>query len=198
MAIPEGGKFATFVFAVDGNAHSVTTSIGIVDLDGISPRTNLELADLIKANWTSGTAPFDSANLPSEYDLLNVTVTEETSTGPISAISSSGEAGTGGQAVVPINCALLVQKNTAEGGRRNKGRMYFPPYLPGESQVDVNGNLNAGVAATLQTQINNAVAADFADDIGYVLFHQSGDPTPTAITSLTLKNQVATQRRRMR
>lgn len=198
MAIPVGNKEATFVFSVDGNTRSITFAIGIADLDVLSPRTNLELADLISQNWSVAGAPFQPSNMPSEYNLLNVTVTEMTETGPLTAISANGSNGSGGQAPVPINSALLVTKNTALGGRRNKGRMYVPPFLPGESQVDANGNLAAGVQATLQGQFDVATDGDLADDIGYLLYHQTGDPTPTAITSLVVNNLIATQRRRMR
>jgi hypothetical protein len=198
MPIPVGEKEATFVFTVLGNLHAVTHAIGIKDTNIITPRTNIALANLMVANWSGAGAPYAAGNMPSEYTLNNVTVTEMTVTGPISAVSGSGVIGSGGQAVVPINSALLVTKHTASGGRRNKGRMYMPPFLPGESQVDVNGNITVGSVGVIQGQIAVAVAADLADLIEYQLYHQSGSPTPTPITSLTVAGQMATQRRRMR
>lgn len=198
MPIPVGAKEATWVFSVVGNDHSITHSIGIIDVDVITPRTNAELANLIKTNWSGTGAPYAASNMPTDYRLQNVTVSEMQVDGPISATSTGIVVGTGGQAPVPINCSLLVTKNTGVGGRRNKGRMYLPPFLPGESQVDPNGELDSGVAATIQGQIDVAVAADVVDDIGYQLYHQTGDQTPTAVTELSLANQIATQRRRMR
>lgn len=196
--MPLGAKEATFVFTIEGNTRTVTTAIGIADLDVISPRTNLELATLIRENWSATARPFSTANLPTVYSLANVTVVEQTALGPVSVSAGPPVVGIGGQSVVPINCALLVVKETGVGGRRNKGRMFVPPFLPGESQVDTNGNLVAGVVPTLQALIDSAFDDDTADDIAHVLFHQTGDPTPTGITNLVLDNQIATQRRRMR
>lgn len=198
MPIPVGGKVATFNFAIDGNDRGVSTSIGIIDLDVIDPRSNEALASAIRAGWTGSGRPFSGSNMPDVYNLTNVTVTEMTADGPISFAQGPTIAGTGGGAPVPINCALLVTKLTGVGGRRNKGRMYIPPFLPGESQVDQNGVLASGVQATIQGQIDAAVAANEADDIGYVLFHQTGSDTPTTVTELRLENLIATQRRRMR
>lgn len=198
MPIPVGGRTATFNFAIDGNPRGVSTSIGIIDLDVIDPRSNEELASLVRAGWTGSGRPFQGSNMPDVYDLSDVTVTEMTEDGPISSAAGPAIAGTGGQAPVPINCALLVTKLTGIGGRRNKGRMYIPPFLPGESQVDQNGILTGTVQAVIQGQIDAAVAANAADDIGYVLFHQTGSEIPTAITELRCENLIATQRRRMR
>lgn len=198
MAIPVGSKWATFVFAIDGNDHGVSTSIGIVDLDVVSPRTNAELASFIRGNWIQSGSPFQGSNMPDVFNLTEVVVSEMTAEGPLSDSAGPTVPGTGGAAPVPINCALLVTKLTGTGGRRNKGRMYMPAFLPGESQVDQNGVLASGVQGTIQGQINAAVAADTADEIGYVLYHQTGSDTPTAITELRVENLIATQRRRMR
>lgn len=99
---------------------------------------------------------------------------------------------------LPNNCAYLVRKLTASGGRRNRGRMFIPG-VP-EGNVIANGEITSAWRTTVQTALSNFYASIFGlanvDDL--VLFHDSAPFTPTVITDLVLQNKIATQRRRMR
>lgn len=198
MAIPVGSLEAHFNFSCTGVDHGISFGIGIVDLDLLDPRTPLELAELMLENWTAAGRPFESSNMATVFNLEDITVIEYTVDGPVGHVTSTGEIGTGAQEAPPINCALLVTKKTALAGRRNTGRCYMPVFLPGESQIDASGRMSSITRSTIQSQISAAQGADVADDIGYLLYHQSGADTPTAITELVLGAQLATQRRRMR
>lgn len=107
-------------------------------------------------------------------------------------------AGTNGGNACPNNTSWLVRKVTASGGRRGRGRMYWPGVPEGD--VGSTGILTSGALADLQTQASllqsNLVALTSVDAL--VLFHESAPFTPTPITTLQAQTRAATQRRRMR
>lgn len=114
----------------------------------------------------------------------------------------SGYNGTGSTDVLPQNCAALVTKITALGGRKGKGRLYMPGCLP-EAQVNQIG----GLSNTLHTDLGTAFDgfhADLADGptaTPMVLLHNNygvETPDPTPVTGLSVSNTIATQRRRLR
>lgn len=108
------------------------------------------------------------------------------------------------------NCAILLRKNTAVGGRRNRGRIYLP-FMINEGEVDEAGSLSAGVIG----DINTDAAAWLSDlesggDQEFVIanrFYDAPWDNPSRhlvsvnigehVTSLTCESVIATQRRRM-
>ena len=103
----------------------------------------------------------------------------------------------------PNNCAVLIQKRSALGGRKNRGRFYFPPMSLGESAVNENGVITGATLTGLQ--------ANFTEWFGYLNAGLSGGPTykpvilhtiapftPTPVTSFVVQAQIATRRKRMR
>jgi len=112
-----------------------------------------------------------------------------------SIASTAGLAATG---PLPQNTAWLLTKNTALGGRRNRGRLYIPGVS--NNLVGANGVLTTAAIAVGNTAgtnlLNNLLATAEAE--GVVLFHNSAPATPTPITSIKCQSRVATQRRRMR
>jgi hypothetical protein len=106
---------------------------------------------------------------------------------------------------LPQNCAMLVRKNTALGGRRNRGRMFVPGIL-NEASVTATGIIDPSSLAILQGQqalflAYLASAGGSLPAIPMVLLHSTGlspVPDPTPVTSLTIDNVISTQRRRLR
>lgn len=101
----------------------------------------------------------------------------------------------GGDAISP-QVALLVSKTSGLAGRQNRGRMY----IPGQSETNVDG---AGVVLpTFRTTAQNAVDVLLGDldtlETPMVILHVDPADTPTPVTALTVRNKVATQRRRLR
>lgn len=90
----------------------------------------------------------------------------------------------------------LIQKRTAFGGRRQRGRMFWP--TPPSSVVDDGGVLLGSWVTAFQGDLDAFLGNMSA--IGLPLYLLHGDPSdlPTAITSLTLQSTLATQRRRQR
>jgi hypothetical protein len=106
---------------------------------------------------------------------------------------------------LPGNCAVLVHKRTARGGRRGRGR-WFIPWTIGESNVDEAGKITPANVTQLQTEMT-ALLGDF-DSIGLplVVLHEPSAPDaenpttaglPNRVTQLVVDPLIATQRRRL-
>lgn len=105
--------------------------------------------------------------------------------------------GTGSLNLLPNNCAILVAKITTSGGRRNRGRFYLP--CPNEGNTDQTGRLTTGERGAWQTIVDDWI--DGEQTIGWgtpALLHQTGPSAPTTVTNLVVRQQIGTQRRRMR
>jgi len=104
----------------------------------------------------------------------------------------------------PPQVAVLVKKNTAVGGRRGRGRLYWPSI--DEGTVGANGVINTSTVNAYQSSMNgffNAWGQTGAlNSVGMVVLHAasplSPTPPPTPITGLAVQALVATQRRRVR
>lgn len=129
-------------------------------------------------------------------------------------VAGTVHAGTGGATYanpLPQNCALLVHKRTATGGRRGRGRIYMP--WVNEQNVDANGVIATTQLATYQTAwsgiltdlnaLDTGTAGDFGDTFAHMfVLHSpkggvSGGP-PSQVTALQCDSTIATQRRRLR
>lgn len=106
----------------------------------------------------------------------------------------------GGRAAnaLPQNCAVLIRKLAALGGRRNRGRFY----VPGVDDTDIlsNGALDPTRRTAWQTAANNFyLGFDSALDVGLpVVLHTEAPFDPTDVEQFFVDNTAATQRRRMR
>jgi hypothetical protein len=98
----------------------------------------------------------------------------------------------------PPNCCILVRKNTGSGGRKNRGRMFFPPHILTESSVDPSGNLTGAFLTIAQGLFNSWHTS--LNTAGYIplLKHSDAEDQSTIITSFGVQSLMATQRRRMR
>jgi hypothetical protein len=133
-------------------------------------------------------------------------------TGPSVLIGKTG-VGEIAEQTEPPQIAVLVQKNTNLGGRRGKGRFFWPG-IP-ETDVDTGGVMRSGVAASWQEMFDTFLDDLSSNDVAMHVLHDpsthwvlvdgqprrvpnvgSVPPAPTPVTSLTVKSVVATQRRR--
>jgi hypothetical protein len=100
---------------------------------------------------------------------------------------------------VPPNTAALVRKNTSQGGRRGRGRMYVPG-VP-DPHVDGSGTISTVMLNLLQVGIDDFVAATFTAGLVGVVLHAPGastTPAPSQIDTWAVQSTVATQRDRLR
>lgn len=142
--------------------------------------------------------PCNAAAMSTDWTFLGVSVTEMDDTGPLIGEAFSSVVGTASVSPVPINSAVLIRKNTASGGRKNRGRMYIPPIRPTESNVDAMGNIESADVTAIQTRWDSFFTAlNEVAELPMVILHSAAD-TPTVVTSLSVQSRLATQRRRMR
>lgn len=103
--------------------------------------------------------------------------------------------GDAGGACSPPQVAWLVKKSTALGGRKGRGRLFFPG-VP-ETSVSEAGVLDGTVATAFQGLLTDWLDALSLSGHAMVLLH-TDSTSPTVVTSLSLQASVATQRRRLR
>lgn len=91
---------------------------------------------------------------------------------------------------------ILVQKRSLEGGRRHRGRVYYPGAE--KNSVGGDGIIDSGVVTGLQTNWDDMVTE--MQGMGYApnLFHQTAPFSPTGVSTFSVQAKIATQRTRLR
>lgn len=135
--------------------------------------------------------------LTEDWRLAQVDMMIMTPGGPVvgSSTRTPVQGGIGNQGT-EANTAALVRKNTAQGGRPGRGRMYIPGIS--EDFVDVAGFLSAAYFNDIQVFATDFLNTLGVNDVPMELLHSSAAISPSLVTSLSCQNQVATQRRRLR
>lgn len=105
-------------------------------------------------------------------------------------------ASTASGAFPPPQVAALISLSSGLPGRSNRGRVYWPGMVP-ESEINAQGQIGNAGQALLSTLFGGFVEILEGLSAPLVILHSdSSDPTP--VTSWTLRDSVATQRRRQR
>jgi hypothetical protein len=194
LQIPIGYTNLVYRFRSTGDQEEMVIAVGA--LNATAQSVDLQAQNAVTQATGTGD-PFAPAAMASQYTFVGVTAYLMTTNGIIVGEALVDDVGTVGAAPLPSNCAILVTKTTGIGGRRNKGRMFVPPFSPPEGDVDHNGNITSGLT-TLQTRYTQWYDGLVGADLDPVLFHNDPDDTPTAITGFLVSSKIATQRRRMR
>ena len=119
-------------------------------------------------------------------------------TGPDGSFPSGASGAIGGNCSPP-SVAVLVRKSTATGGKRGRGRMYWPG-VP-EDYINSAGELPSGSLSAWQTQATAFRQYILDSLLPPVLLHSPGIsvvPAPLDITAFTVLGVAGTQRQRMR
>jgi hypothetical protein len=124
---------------------------------------------------------------------------------PLSVEGSDSGSGEETSGMLPPNCALLVKKQSATGGRKGRGRLYIP-WIIQENAVDDAGVIDGASVTARQLDAsgwltNLAGGGSGTYTTPMVILHDSSgagaEPAPSVVTALTVDNRIATQRRRM-
>lgn len=185
LIIPPGYMQVSYRWQALGDANPYISTIG-VDHDG-APQT------VLNTIVTSYIGLWPAGDTFTQFTFLGCIAQVGQDGGPpVTIEANAAVVGTFSGAPLPSNCAILIRKSTALGGRRGRGRMYWPSVIFSEANADHNGMLAAGVISAYNTKLNtHRSVANFV-----LLHHDATIPTP--ITALTCQPQLATQRRRMR
>lgn len=114
--------------------------------------------------------------------------------GPVAESSGSIAGGGVGSPMTP-QVAELVHKFTALGGRKHRGRMFWP--FCDEANIDGGGNVVSGAHGDQQAALSLWRTSLFDAGMPMVVLHNDAT-VPTPVTSLVLSTLVGTQRRRLR
>jgi hypothetical protein len=168
---------------------------------GVDNGANLDPSNIAQAVFDSFTIPLMLGRLDSNATVMSATVRMGTDGSPLIGVSTSPpEAGTLSQSTVAANSAVLVNKRTALGGRKNRGRWFLPWFIT-ESEVDEIGIITPASVASLQTALNACLVAFQAAPIdGLVILHDSESPPPhdpTPVVQLQASSLIGSQRRRL-
>jgi len=154
------------------------------------------------------------------FNAIDQTTDSSMTIGPLKAIvgtatgenlvvqgSSFGVGTVGGGDTLNIGQAVLVRKITSRGGRRGRGRFYWPN-LCQDADVDEVGRLTSSKVGDLQgifSQLLTDIAGVSGWDEMYLLHSPSGDEvqepstpgSPNQVVALQIDPVVGTQRRRL-
>lgn len=162
--------------------------LGVQNATGLTPA---QIGAQVSTAWQNRLR----AQTMTGYTLADIAVTNGPSSAPTVGTTVVGLAGSQAGALLPPNCAFLVRKITAVGGRKGRGRVFYPSL--GETFVDDAGNLTGGVAASSDTRWNGFRTDLAAANLPLALFHALGT-TPDLITLFQTQGRIATQRDRLR
>lgn len=192
---PIGGLTAVIRWTNVGDVDTMVSTCGIIDnTPGRTPATIANLVDV--ELFQAGI--IEMTNMCVGWAYQGTTIIETTADGSIVGEKNVAVAGTRAISTCPSNCALLIKKLTSEGGRRNRGRFYFPAaYLP-ETEVDSNGTISSGEVSSWQVRFNNFLTGLGEQQLAICIWHELPPSTGTVVTSLQVQSKIATQRRRMR
>lgn len=192
VIIPPGYGLARLIFALAGDPEPMNTTFGCISI----AEDPSEWPATINAAFISsglGTA----ANILTQYTWLGSEVTFMDESGPVLYADTLDNLGTRTGIAAPSNCAMLVNKSTARGGRQGRGRFYFPPYQIRNDEVSSTGLITAGIRTTINGRMEAFHVALSTLGMTMVLLHSDSD-APDTITNLFLQTTIATQRRRLR
>lgn len=195
---PAGYAEATIILQRVGAARQSTWTCGFDDAN-FNSRTPLDMA----IDWYTQLAgatgkPYYPANMPTSWIFQGVQITKMLEDGPLTAQFLGPITGTITDTAMPPNVAVLVTKDTAAGGRRNRGRFFVPPVYPMEGSVDSGGVIGSTQLTSLRNWYTGTYNGLVSEDMVPCLFHSKAPFTPTPVTSWTVQPLVATQRRRLR
>lgn len=196
IIVPEGFFQATMIWSVSGSVSDKVCTLGLTDGD-VGGRTPSQCAEDVYESVRVAGSLWIASGSYNEWTFQGVSAFQMTEDGPIVGEFMDSDAGTASGEAIPTNCAILVKKNTALGGRKNRGRFYWPPYHLSSSNVTSAGVIEDVELSAFQdiwdTFYDELVSRDWAP----TLFH-SDATTPTGITGFSVESRLATQRRRMR
>lgn len=188
MIIPVGHGQATWIFSGPNLPLGAAVTLGFHDESG-DPLS--EVAFDLYTLFADTLLP----NLHSQTIAATCRVKKgPNETGPVNEFSSTANGGVSGTGAPP-NTAFLIEKRTALGGRKNRGRLY----LPGIAEADVgeDGQINSTRLEALNVDCGSFFTGLVALNLPPEVLHtSSSDPTP--ITVFEADPVAGTQRRRMR
>lgn len=211
LYVPVDYAIGSLRFRLEGDSQEMVITLGLKSQ--AAPDTAEDMADnLNTAALAAGSIVGVASGMYDQWTYVGTTVRLMTATGFDTGEHIENQAGTATGETLPNNCAILVKKNTGLGGRHYRGRLYQPIYGVLESNIDNTGRIGAADVTSLQGRYNTFRTALDTNDLDPYLLHYpfvetpvedppvfiDEFPDPTLITTFTVQDIIATQRRRLR
>lgn len=187
------------------NSHLSICNFAIDDSGAAGPQG---VVNAWQGIWNTYIAPILSTTAVCEaptvlYGLGNRTPQFAVATGATAAGADAGN-------FPPAQVSVLLKKITTLAGKRNRGRAYVP-YMCAEANVGIDGRIQGGSLATMQTAADNVIAGLAGGGFDMVIANKVlvDNPSPPplryvdsidmgpVVTTLFVEPVVATQRRRL-
>lgn len=166
------------------------------------------VADRCQGQWDNYLTPLMSSDVTSEP--AYVVQGDGTNVPSVAVASGAPSLGTRNITTPPPQVSSLTKKQTALGGKANRGRLYIP-WLLSESEVTPEGGVDGTRAALIQSALNSwRTALATTQNIPMLIANKTlaisgitGKPYVThvepgpVVTRLLFELKVATQRRRL-
>lgn len=179
--IPVGFGEAAFIFTAGIGTPDFVTTLG-VSLIGIAPEDRPAAADALFAAWRDNMLPLQGVEVTLDRVELAVGLAGGVS-GSVRSVNPP-QAGSQSGTAMPVAAAAIVNKLTAELGRRGRGRSFIPGSLT-DADVFSAGQIDVPKAAALSSAYNDMLVEIATAPVGMatapVLLHSDGG-TPTPIT----------------
>ena len=193
LLLPAGYGVCTVIVAVSGRTKPFTTSFGY----NLPAGAEVDNTAALNSCLITADHPFDHTNMATPYTYLGISTRQQ---GDVDQFGFDlPQSITGTQSILPpsSNCSILVKKTSGLVGKKNRGRMYVPPFNITEADIDPKGIITPAERDAMQFFYDNMLGDLAGADLPMViLHHEAGTPTP--VTSLLVEGLLATQRRRMR
>ena len=187
-----------------GRAALVTFSVNVSGTP--SPSVAQDAIDDFTDNFTTNILPMLDSEVQCPPPEIRLGDGSDT---PFLAVNN-GTTLTGGSSdtTVPPQVALLAKKTTPLGGKKNRGRTYWPFILP-TNKVNETGVIDATFQSSVQTNFTAFLNQLVTDTTPMCISHKTfnvplpphyvvGIHTGPLVTQYQVENLVATQRRRVR
>lgn len=194
VIIPAGFAVVAYATLTEGDSEEMLWTCGLATTTSGAVANVL---DDLQTTWGEHIQPLTSEVVTLSRILLKY---GPNSTGPAFE-QPVGVAGTEGGSLPPPNCAVLVQKHTASGGRSHRGRAYLPGISSISAGLDSAGNIDFtrsdAVTTAMEGWRTDMTAGDASNGATPVLLH-SASSDADEIVSFVCTPKLATQRRRLR
>lgn len=196
VIIPEGFGQVGLSFSVSGSLTEKIMTLGVKPI-GAMDLDPAAIAEAVSDAMVGTDRPVRAAGMFDEWTYNGVYCTVQTVTGPLSSFFGDTVVGTATGESVPTNCGIIITKQTSLGGRKNRGRMYWPPTSLASANVAASGTINPSQVADYVTRWSNMDLAMVGNDVQPFLLH-SDATAPSQINGFGVESTLGTQRRRMR
>ena len=157
--------------SLTGRLSPFIMTFGLKDTAGTL--TPFQIAILVDTALTSATTkPLNTANVIGGYTYNGVRVIKQEEVNRTFAETSLAIAGGGAGGALPPNCSVLVRKKTAIYGKKFVGRMYLPPIVAAETDIDTSGNILASIVTAHNTRWAAFITEMTTNAVPVYLLHQ--------------------------